>query len=242
MSGLLRSELLKLRTTRTSLGLLLALCALVALVVVVQLATGSPFEEQESLADLLDVTSAAVLFALILGILPMSGEYRHGTATQTFLVTPRRERVVLAKLAASALAGFLVALAACALALAIGIAWLAAEGGSPSLGEDGGGEKLAGILAGSTLWAALGVGVAALVRNQVAAIVGTLLWLFVVEPLIGTLDDDVLDYLPNGAMAALLQIEGEEPVSRWAGAAIAAAYTVGFAVAGTVLVTRRDVA
>jgi len=44
------------------------------------------------------------LFALIMGILIMTNEYRHGTAVGTFLVTPKRSTVLYAKLISASIA------------------------------------------------------------------------------------------------------------------------------------------
>ena len=47
------------------------------------------------------------VFALVLGVLVIGTEFRHQTVTPTFLGTPRRARLVLAKWLASALFGLL---------------------------------------------------------------------------------------------------------------------------------------
>ena len=50
--------------------------------------------------DLLGIAGLSQLFTLVLGILAVSTEFRHGTITPSLLVVPDRTRLVLAKLAA----------------------------------------------------------------------------------------------------------------------------------------------
>ena len=71
--------------------------------------------------------SSGVLTVLIIGILIMAGEFRHGTVTSTFLVSPKRGRVVGAKIVASALVGAAIAMAAAVLTLAVSVPWLASK-------------------------------------------------------------------------------------------------------------------
>jgi ABC-2 type transport system permease protein len=102
---------------------------------------------------------------------------------------------------------------------------------------------LLGVLVGAPLYGVLGVGVGALVRNQVAAIVGALAWILVVENLVIALLPDVGRWLPGGAAAALAQLatpEGEL-LPAWAGGLVFLAYGVVFAVLGTRFVVDRDV-
>lgn len=93
---------------------------------------------------------------------------------QTFLVTPARERVLAAKAVTFALVGVLFALVALVLALAIAVPWLRSRGIDVSLGgRDLQGLAL-GVFAAAALWGAFGVALGAIVRSQVAAVVGVL--------------------------------------------------------------------
>jgi hypothetical protein len=182
------------------------------------------------------------LAALLLGILGMTGELRHGTATATFLVTPRRGRVVAAKLAASAIGGLAVALVAAVVVLAIALPWLPAKGVQVPLADPGLAARVAGLAAAVALHAVLGTGLGALLGNQFAAVVaGLLLWQGLVEDLlVGVLGRPGLaHWLPEGAAAALTA-PGDATLAMWAGALVLAAYGLVLAVAGGRLVVSRD--
>ena len=58
----------------------------------------------------------------------MAGEYRHQTITTTFLASPRRRDVVVAKLVAHSLTGALMGLLSLAVSAAIAVPWLHASG------------------------------------------------------------------------------------------------------------------
>src|SRR5215210_4654327 len=110
MTALLRSEWLKLRTTRTPLWLTLAMLVLAG-VGAATFAGGTPesdLPEQDWAENLADAAGVATWFALLLGILLMTGEYRHGTITPTFLASPDRDRVLTAKVVVAGLSGVLL--------------------------------------------------------------------------------------------------------------------------------------
>src|SRR5436190_994696 len=132
---MMRTEILKLRTTRGPLVLLAA-----AQVVVVAGVSGL-FVSGASISDPLTARRAIAhaglvsIFSLILGILAVAGEYRHKTITDTYLGTPRRSRVVAAKLGVYAGAGAVLGLASAVVALAATAIWLSAKGGSLDLSD-----------------------------------------------------------------------------------------------------------
>jgi hypothetical protein len=180
--------------------------------------------------------------AVLLGILAMAGEFRHHTITGTFLVTPDRGRVVAAKLAAAALTGIVLAAAVLAVTAAVAVPWLAAKGVAVSLLDGDLGRVLLGTLLAAGLCGLVGVGVGALVRNQVAALVGALVWAVVVEGLLLSLlhAPGLARWLPSAAAAALTSPGGAH-LPRWGGGLLFAAYGLGFALVGTRFVVRRDV-
>jgi ABC-2 type transport system permease protein len=246
MTRLVKAELLKLRTTRTAV-VLLALAAagtaaLVALVLLLAGRPGQPALGADALRQLVLVPAQPLtLAALVLGILGMAGELRHGTATATFLVTPVRGRVVAAKLAAAAIAGLAMALLSSAAVLAVGLPWLRAKGIEVAVADPGLAARVAGLAVAVALFAVLGVGLAALLRNQVAAVIVGLLWWSQGERLLLALvrQPELERWLPMGA-AASLTTPGDGTLPMWAGALVLAAYALALALAGGRLVVRRD--
>ena len=247
MTRLVEAELLKLRTTRTArVVLALAAAGTAALTVAVLALAGRPGQPAlggDALRQLVGVPGAPLtLAALVLGILGMAGEFRHGTATPTFLVTPARGRVVAAKLAAAALAGLAVALVAAVVVLAIAVGWLPAKGVQVSLADPGLAARVGGLAAAVALHAVLGTGLGALLRNQVAAVVaGLLLWQGGLEDLLAGLlgRPGLARWLPEGAAAALTA-PGHATLAMGAGALVLAAYGLALAVVGGRLVVSRD--
>jgi len=243
----LRAELLKQRSTTTSRGLLAGALGLVLFAVLLH-GLGLPAEALGGTSEQLMVLGRGeflgAMFAALLGAISITGEVRHGTIRPTFLVTPRRGRVVAAKVWASALVGGGLGLAASVLAAGAGTAALRVRGIDVQL--DGGDYALllAGGAAAAALWAAIGVGLGAVVRDQVPTVVGICAWLLFVE---GLLVGDVADVSEVGRFApgALGEaISGQDPAALLApalAASLLALYAIAAAVAGTLATTRRDV-
>jgi ABC-2 type transport system permease protein len=250
---LLYAELLKIRTApRTSLGLVLGLLALVGLgsAATASDADSSPSGAERAPWDVIDVASIVPVFTLILGILVVTWEYRHGTITQTYLASPKRERVIGAKLGLSLLAGAILCAVALALALTVASFWISLDL------ETGHWELASRMVLGAALWGVLGAGLGALMQSQVGAIVTTFVWFLVAEPLLGAAlglvtDFSIPDYLPGGVLDRLQGTEAavevgtggpDHPFSLWVAALLAAMYAAGSAALGTASAVRRDVA
>ena len=233
-----RAELLKIRTTRTTIGIVLGMVALVLLFSLLSgLLTKAPsLTSTEDQRGLLSVGSLAGVFSALAGIMLVTSEYRHGTIRPTFLVTPRRSRVVDAKLAAGLLAGVLFGVVGEGLGFAIGYACLAGRlnGGQTTL-------LVLGTLAGVALWGALGVGVGMAVRNQVGAIIGLLAWGFVAENLLFAFVPSVGRFAPAHASDALIGLTTKHLLPAGAGGATLLAWAIAFAIAAAALAARRDV-
>ncbi len=252
MIRLISGEVRKLFTTKLWLWMLLGAIAITALFMSFTIALdGSegnpqpPLSTPEGQRNLFSVAGASGVFALILGTIAITGEFRHQTVTPTFLATPHRGRVVIAKLVTYALAGIGYGVVVVAFSIALALPWLSAKDIDVSLTENGIPGAMVGTLAGIAVYAVLGVGVGALVRNQIAAIVGSLVYLFVIEAFAGSLPTirDYYKYLPGGANAALTGASqpGTTLLEPWQGGLLLVAYGAVFATVGTWLAVRRDV-
>jgi len=248
MSALLRSELLKQRTTRTNILLLLWMIGLVALVVllhVFSLSAATIHPRDGQLKVLGWGTSIGALFASLLGAMSITGELRHGTIRPTLLATPNRARVIAAKVGASALAGVALGLLAEGLTAAIESAGLAVRGIPVALTGSDYVQLLAGGAAAAALWATIGVGVGALVRNQIGAMIGLCVWMLLIETtLIGNVPS-AGKFAPGasaGAIAGAIQTQtAASLLAPVVGGLLLAAYAGLAAGAGTLAIARRDI-
>jgi ABC-2 type transport system permease protein len=218
--GLLRAELRKTGSTRLWWGLLIPVVLLSA----VTNAFGGLFTAALPsdaglpllLGSLAYTLSFTAVFSAVHGIVAAAGEFRHRTVTSTYLITPLRGRVLVAKMVTSAAVGAGYAAAAVLVGLLSGAA--AQEGA----GLPGPGPVLAVTLIGvavAALWGALGAALGTLVSNQVSALVGVLLYLLIGElllaPMFGAADAESLQavpgYLPgNAGDAAIYDIPAHE--------------------------------
>jgi hypothetical protein len=253
MRRLIAAEFLKLFTTRLWLWLLLASIALTALYVSLSIAFGDNPDNPTPLLS--SPQGQRTLFALaasgsgpllaVLAAIGLTGEYRHRTASATFLATPNRGRVVLAKLLTYALVGVGYALACIAVTVAITLPWLAAMGIDVPLTANGIPATLTGVVAAVAIWGLVGVGLGALVREQVATVVGLLIYLYVAEPIVTRIPalESWTVYLPGAVEDALTYVSYSDlhVLAPWQGGLLFAGYGIAFAVAGTFLAIRRDV-
>jgi ABC-2 type transport system permease protein len=250
IARLVRAEWTKLLTTRVWIGLLLGSCVLVGgfAALFTGFAGGSDSglpgvgtPEYERLV--LAVSSNATILFVVLGIIGTTQEYRHRTATPTFLASPHRGRVVIAKLIAYGLAAIPMALVVIAVDVLVVLVYAGAKGAAPSLTGDNL-QVLAGAAVALVLYTLIGVGVGALLRNQVGAIVGSLVYLFVVESLIQGIPatSGAYKWLPGGALQAVTaSTDAGDVLSAWQGGLLLLGYGLVAAVLGTVLAVRRDV-
>ena len=244
MLPVIRSEFRKLSTVRSPWLLLAAGPLLVVAGVTGLVQSGGDVHDPAIQAKALAHVALAALFTLILGVFAVAGEYRHGTVTDTFLSTPARGRVIAAKLAVYGAAGAVAGLVSAAVAVMVTAAWWAAKGGSFQLSA-GSLRILAGGVAVNIAFAAIGVGVGALLRNLALAIAAALAWIALVEGVAGQLiGAGLARWLPFSASEALgrvTMIGPARPLPQWGGGLVLAGYAIAFAAAAMVTTLRRDV-
>lgn len=250
MTALLRAELRKLTTTRLWLWMLLLGVAMTGATTSAAIGFAEPgpggLDTVAGQRTVFAQASATLVVVAILGIIAVTGEFVHQTATPTFLTMPRRGRVVSAKLVTYAVVGLAYATTCTSVVLAVALPWLDAKGVGVVLTGTDVARTLLGVLAEVALYAVLGVAIGCLVRNQIAAIVGFVIYVFVVGPILTGVHatSAVAQYLPyqaGNALGRLTSSEGASMLGQTAGGFVLLAWSLAFAAVGTRLAVRRDI-
>ena len=225
-------------------------------------ATGSlpgdaPPMPEDGLAGVLYSTGTAVgyVFPLLIGTLMVTAEFRHKTLTPTFLATPKRGLVLWAKLLVGVLLGVLYGVVGVGASVGASVGFLAGYGVDTELGSLDTWAQFGRMLLAYVLWVLIGIGVGALVRNQVGAIVGVLVFTQFLEPVgraaAAFVDglSNVTQYLPGAASDALVGASvfaistpgGATSLEWWAGGLVLLGYAVVLVLLGHLTSWRRDV-
>jgi ABC-2 type transport system permease protein len=195
--------------------------------------------------------SLAYLLTLTLGVMSIGSEYRHKTITSTFLATPKRVHVMIAKVISLLGIGAFYGVVFLVGSVGVGAATIAAKGFSPFPEVGPISRTLALSLLVLGLWGLIGLGAGILIPNQVAAILIAVGAAWILEPLLGFLlglvswGKSIVPYMPSQATSAMVgQVNTSasiELLSWWAGALVLVAYAAVLAGIGSLLTVRRDV-
>jgi ABC-type transport system involved in multi-copper enzyme maturation permease subunit len=268
MTAAVRAELRKFFTTRLWWGMAIAMFVLGAAFAVLfgflltmeadpgtspgqGPPTGTPLQVANSVYT--SGLSVGYLLTLTIGVLQIGAEYRHKTITSTFLATPRRGRVMAAKVLALLGIGALYGIVSLVGSVAAGAVVLNARGFDPFPAAEVLRTLALGLLV-LGLWALIGLGAGILIPNQVAALLIAVGVAWIVEPLAGFAlgfwdwgRDNIVPYLPSAATNAMVngvQQGGDnasQPLSWWAGALVLAAYAAVLAGFGSWRTVRSDI-
>ncbi len=210
MNALLRAEARKILTARSTVvvaGFVILYPALSVLPAV--LAAQEPAVDSGTILHVLrGGADVLTLAALLLGILAVAGEHRHGTIVPSLLAAPRRGLFLAAKLGSQAALGVVLALAVSAVGLLAGSAYLATRDVTVDALSTEVLLTVSAVALVVTLHAVIGTALGALVKNQTAAVAGALIWVFAVENAIPLVlrNPGLTRWLPGGLSDRLLQV------------------------------------
>lgn len=202
-------------------------------------------------------TAVGYVIPLILGTLSSTGEVRYQTLTPTFLAQPRRGVVLGAKLLVNGVVGALLGVVAVIGSVGAGAAVLHLTGVDPALDSTDTWALVGRMIVAMALWALVGVGLGALIPNQIAAIIVVLAFTQFLEPILRLVAGfvewlaPVGRFLPGAASDALVgasifsSIPGMgsamEPLLWWQGGLVLLGYAALVTVLGWLTTWRRDI-
>lgn len=272
---LIRSEILKLRTTNSwwlfgigVLGLLALSFFFNALQAYFLLNEPTPegmspqdMAQFEAMRDIVPISASlltsgqffGVMFAMLLGIVLITSEFQHQTLTTTFLTTPHRSAVVVAKLVVAAFGGVFFWAITTLLTIPATVIFLNTQGKSAHLGDTDVLQAIALNLLAYGLWGIFGLGIGVLIRSQIGATVTAIvLYLagFIGAIIVFALLAEwwgpwvskwqvIVPSIASQLMVSGTQLPGNPP--QWVGAAVLIGYAVVAGTIGTLLLRRRDI-
>ncbi len=199
-------------------------------------------------------SSVGYVFPVLLGALATTGEFRHQTLTPTFLATPKRGRVLGAKVGTLFAAGAGYGVVALLASVGVGALVMSAFGVDTLLGESDTWALIGRAILGMALWATIGVGLGVLVPSQVAAVVIVLAFTQFVEPLLRfasmftELTAGIGRFLPGAASDALvgasfftISAPQSTMLEWWQGGVVLLAYALAATIGGYFVSWKRDV-
>lgn len=212
MKALLDAELRKMRSTRATT--LLVLATLVLAVLTVATTVPGVMEENASVSlddpDLLALVvgngfGAPLVLMALLGVLAFTQEFRYGTITSTYLGEPHRTRVLVAKALSLALASVVITTVTLAVSLTTSIVLIRSQDGDVTIAAQFWQTVAAAFLV-MAVYGIIGVAVGALVPNQIAAVVGLLIWMLAVEQVVIPALPEVGRWMPFAVASSLMQL------------------------------------
>ncbi len=198
MIAQIHSEWIKFRTVRSTVVLtIISVTICVGFAIIAAAITDGALSVSNALVGV----QISSLFIMVLGVQIIGQEYRFATIRPTFSASPRRERVIIAKLVVVIATVAVAAVALIALSLAAAAMVSSMRGNSFDLGESGNARVLIGTVAILVINGIFGFGIGCLVRQPIAGIVIVLVWVTVVESLIAGLVEGAARWLPLFSMA-----------------------------------------
>ena len=247
---LVSAEVLKVTSTRMWLWMAVGLVVYVGIgVVATVFAPQQPgvdvptLETAGGMRNLFANAAGGYVFAIVIGALGMTQELRHQTLSSMLLAEPRRNRVMVAKMATYSFVGAFYGLVGVAFGYGLAFALLPFKTHAP-VPTDSLLQIALGAVLGCALFAVLGVAVGTLVRNQIGAILGILVWVLLIEQLVVAFLPRVGKWLPGGALSGVLQTTGFNGATYlpvWGGALVLLGYAGLFAVVAALTTQRRDI-
>jgi ABC-2 type transport system permease protein len=204
---LVRSEVLKVRSTQVWMWMILPAVALTALSTIGTVYGTIHDNEQAGTPiryyDIFTQSGAAAIALLVIGILGLTTEFRHQTITPTLLATPNRWSVINGKAVSYVLFSLFYAAICVIVNFAIAIVWLNAKGVAVDLGHGVFGGVVKAFIS-LVLTALFGLGLGALIRNQAASMVIGILYFAVINGLLSVIPwvRKGYPYTPGGAITA----------------------------------------
>jgi ABC-type transport system involved in multi-copper enzyme maturation permease subunit len=198
---------------------------------------------------------AGGLLTMLLGILVVTGETTHRTATATYLANPHRGQVLVAKLAATVGAAGAFWAITTVIDIITNVFYIRSEGFNVNGSDPVIVRSVLLNLLAYVMWAGFGIGVGSLLRGQTAAVMTGMAVYFAGVAAAALLANLVHQLYPHDwvlglpviapAVAAQIMVNPgrvfDHAPPQWTGLVVMAAYTLVFTVTGALIARRRDI-